>query len=151
MDDPFLDLTEFCIVDGPLDLKEPAFSFAENYDEVYTPEEIARAILAVPGVRLLRPADPGWYDWSARWEEGGRYIVVEQILVCPIDPDFRPAVTTAWGGSRLRIHCQLTDLLGFWKQIRLALPRVWLHDPRDCRLYSRESFAQEYSCPRPCD
>lgn len=48
-----LDLNEYSLVWGPLVLPEPAFSFDDDWiSEVYTPQEIADSILAVPGAKI---------------------------------------------------------------------------------------------------
>ncbi len=47
MSDSLIKLTEFSLVGGPIDLPDPAYSFDDNWkSEIYTPIEIADAILA---------------------------------------------------------------------------------------------------------
>jgi hypothetical protein len=144
--DRLLNLTEFCLVWGPLDLPEPAYSFADDWvSQIYTPEEIAETILTVPGVRLTNPATPRWQGWAARWQEANRYIDFT-IIPWEIDPDneLRPGVALAWGGSMFEMHCLLSDVLFVWQRIRQRCPAVWLHDT-DCRMYSPESFAKKFA------
>jgi hypothetical protein len=146
MADPLLNLVDFSLVWGPLKLPEPAYSFAQIGDEqLYTPDEIAQAILAVPGVRLTRPAIPDWRDWAARWQEAVRSIEFD-IAACPIGPcnDARPGLSLAWGGSKFEMHCLLSDVLRVWRCIQDRCPAVWLHDSGDCQMYSPESFARKF-------
>jgi hypothetical protein len=137
-----LDLCDFAFVIGPRELSEPAFSFDMDRTEVYTPEEIADAILAAPGFELVHSASPTWSDWKARWQDADRFIELD-MLACPIDPDYRPGIAVAWGGSCLTANCLLGDLLELWVAIRAKCPGVWLHGG-DCRLYSPESFATAF-------
>ncbi|MEZ6139558.1 MAG: hypothetical protein R3B84_03210 [Zavarzinella sp.] len=59
MADPLLDLTEFSLVWGPYELPNQAYSYADDWESyIYTPEEIAKAILSVPGSRLTRIVIP---------------------------------------------------------------------------------------------
>lgn len=112
MIDRLLNLTEFCVVWGPLDLPEPAYSFADDWvSQIYTQEEIAEAILTVPGARLTNPATPRWQAWAARWQETNRHIDFD-IIPWEIDPEneLRPAVAIAWGGSKFEMHCLLSDV-----------------------------------------
>jgi hypothetical protein len=143
--DPLLDLTEFSLVWGPLELPEPAYSFADDWEsQVYTPDEIADAILSVPGVRLSRAPTPGWEQWAAEWAEDGRHIEFD-LIACEFEPDneLRPGISLAWGGSKFEMHCLLSDVLKVWRGIQQRCPAVWLHNT-DCRMYSPESFAREY-------
>ena len=51
MPDELLDLTEFTLISGPIELPDRAVSFDDNWKtEIYTPDEIANAILSVPDV-----------------------------------------------------------------------------------------------------
>jgi hypothetical protein len=143
--DPFLDLTDFSLVWGPLELPEPAYSFADDWEsQFYTPDEIADAILCVPGVRLKHAATPGWERWAAAWAEGPRYIEFD-MMACDFDPDndVRPGISVAWGGSNFEMHCLLSDVLRVWRGIQQRCPAVWLHNS-DCRMYSPELFEKEY-------
>ncbi len=77
-----LDLTEFSLVWGPLDLPDNAYSFADDWvSQIYAPDEVADAILSVPGVRLIHAAVPRWEDWAARWEGAGGHIDVDMTGV----------------------------------------------------------------------
>jgi len=140
--DEALDLSELDFVFGPRELPERAFRFAVEQVEVYSPDEFAVAVLSAPGVHLAQSAVPTWSDWRARWEQGDRFIELD-MLPCPIDPEYRPGVAVAWGGSRLRANCLLGDVLDLWAAIRSKCPGVWLHGT-DCRLYSPESFAAKF-------
>ena len=85
--DPLLHLTEVSLVSGPLELPKPAYSFADDWElQLYTPDEIAEAILAVPGVSLKHRPAPTWESWAAAWREADRYIDFD-LVACDIDPD----------------------------------------------------------------
>lgn len=106
MADRLLELTDFSLVWGPLELPEPAYSFADDWTpQVYTPNEIADAMLSVPGVRLKHPAIPGWERWAAEWAESGRNIQFDMIdCDFEADNDMRPGISLTWGGSKFEMH-----------------------------------------------
>ncbi|QDU43610.1 hypothetical protein Mal52_20860 [Symmachiella dynata] len=146
MSDSLIKLTEFSLVGGPIDLPDPAYSFDDNWkSEIYTPKEIADAILAVSQVRLVHDAKPAWSAWVARWESGDHHIEFD-ITDCPFDPDneIRPGITSYWGGSKFETHCTMLELLNVWRGIQKRCPGVWLHNT-DCRMYSPESFQKTFS------
>lgn len=145
MADPLLDLTEFSLVWGPLRLPESAHSFADDWEsQIYTPDEIADAILSVPGTRLIHPATQGWECWSAEWREEGRHIDFD-IMACEFDPDnaLRRGISLVWGDSKFEMHCLLSDVLKVWSGIQQRCPAAWLHNT-DCLMYSPVSFAREF-------
>lgn len=123
------------LVPGPLTLVEPAISFDTHEIVQYSPDRVAQTILSFPGVHLLKPASPSWWDWKARCEADEGYIEVCMTLF-----DTEPAV---WGGSDLKINCSPKFLFDFWTHVRSVCPAGWLHDT-ECRLYSPESFSKHY-------
>lgn len=136
-----LRLTELTLVWGPLDLPDDAVSFADDWEWIiYTPEEMATALLSVTGVRLLHDSTPSWNEWRAQWRHMDRTIDFD-INACELDPEFggRPGTSEYWGGSMFRTHCLLDDLLDVWEGIRKTCPAAWLHDT-DCRMYNPKSF-----------
>jgi hypothetical protein len=73
---PIIDSAEsWLFVPAPPDLKEPSHSFDSYAVPLYSPEMMATAILAAPGMRIDRRA-PSWEDWQARWEESGHFIEI---------------------------------------------------------------------------
>lgn len=124
-------------------LPEPAYSFADNWTSIlYTPDEIKSAIISVRGMHVC-PQPNRLGNWEACWREGERYIAID-VLECDIDADneSRPGINVYWGGSLLRTHCFLADILFVWNSIRRICPAVWMHNT-DCRLYSPASFTRE--------
>jgi hypothetical protein len=139
-----LKLTELSLVGGPLDLPDYAVSFADDWQGViYTPQEIANAILSVPGVNLLHDSSPSWNDWKAQWLCRDRTIDFD-ISAFSIDPQFgsRPGTGEYWGGSMFLTSCLLRDVLDVWRSIQRICPAVWLHDT-ECRMYNPRSFVTE--------
>ena len=138
-----LDLSEYSLVWGPIELPQPAYSYADDWDaEIYTPEEIANAILAVPGTSLIHDQTPDWTKWCAEWRNDNHTIRFS-ILACPFDPDNfqRPGISEYWGGSFMDADCTLVEFLSVWRCIQRACPGVWLHDT-DSQMYTPDSFAR---------
>jgi hypothetical protein len=146
MEERYLDLTELSFVAAPANLPERFSSVALNDSELYPPEVIAEAFLAVPGTGLLHPAEPGWDEWRARWQEGSRYIEVD-MMACQVEPELCGGYSLLWGGSGIKMHCLLSDLLAFWQRVRSRCPGVWLHDTETV-MWSPETFAQEVAAFR---
>ena len=96
----------------------------------YPPESIAAAILAYPGMQLVHPGTPSWWDWRANWENGGRRIELN-ITLFETEPP-------AWGGSDLTVFCGAQEILDLWMHLRTSHPAIWLH--HDCNIYTPESF-----------
>lgn len=140
MTERYLDLTELAFVAGPLVLPDGFSSVALHETEDYPPESIAGAILAVPGVALVHAATPSWDQWRACWNSGQRYIELD-LLTCEMDPAVC-SYSLLWGGSSVKTHCLLADLLAFWESVRSLCPAVWLHDTETV-MWSPETFACE--------
>jgi hypothetical protein len=127
-----LDLKDWSLVPGP-HVHAPSSSVDLHEVTLYAPELVAEAILAFPGMKLLRRADPTWWEWSARWEQSGRWIEVGITLF-----DTEPP---AWGGSGLAGICELADVLDLWMAVRSRAPASWMHNT-NCEIHSPESFKQ---------
>ena len=139
-----LRLTELRLVWGPLDLLDDAVSFADDWEWIiYTPEEMAEAILSVEGVSLLHDSNPSWNKWRAQWRRMEHTIDFD-IAACELDPDFggRSGVSEYWGGSMFRTNCMLEDIMDVWLGIQKTCPAVWLHDT-DCRMYNPRTFMSD--------
>jgi hypothetical protein len=127
-----ISLTDWSLTPGPLSDPPPS-SVALRDIEQYPPEVVAEAILAFDGMRLKRPAEPTWWDWLARWDQGERWIEVGFTLF-----DIEPP---AWGGSGLEGQCELADMLGLLAVVRQRVPACWMHNTL-CEIHSPESFAR---------
>ncbi|QDT99240.1 hypothetical protein [Gimesia aquarii] len=141
MSEQLPNLPELYLVDGPLQLPDLAYSFADDWKtEIYTAKEIGDAILSVPGVKLIHDASPNWDSWVARWEKGGHFIEFD-ITECEFDPEneLRPGLSEHWGGSKFKNHCTVDEILFVWRLIQKKCPGVWLHDT-DCRMYNLTIF-----------
>jgi hypothetical protein len=130
----FFVTTEWSLIPGPSQFDEPFYSTAIADIVEYSPEQVARTILAVPGVKLRHAPVPTWWEWEAAWEHGSERIEIGMSL---FDMEGSP-----WGGSPLRTSCTADALLALWLGIRSSLDAVWLHGP-DCRVYTPASFAAE--------
>ncbi|MFK7778195.1 MAG: hypothetical protein QM501_08750 [Gimesia sp.] len=150
MSEQLLDLTELCLVHGPIKMPDLAHSFDVKWKtEIYTASEIGDAILTVPGVRLIHDASPDWNSWVARWQNGSHFIEFD-IADCEIDPDNeqQPGLSTYWGGSKFETHCTVDEILFVWLAIQNKCPGTWLHDT-DCRLYNLKTFSETFGSPNP--
>lgn len=141
MDPTMLQLTELTLVWGPLELPDRAFSFDDNRESViYTAEEIAKAILAVPQTRLVHEASPDWSHWQAQWSCEERTIDFD-IMPWELGPEDggRTGVLQHWGGSGFLTNCLVEDVIEVWTAIQTRCPAVWLHDT-ECCMYNQDSF-----------
>jgi hypothetical protein len=133
--DELIDVKGLAFIPGPADIEQPLYSF-EVYDEIvgHAPDEVAAALLAIPGMRRTNSAEPASWEWKARWEIGARYLDLDFTLMEPDDG-------VIWGGSNLQGRCRQSDLMHIWSALRQRFEGVWLHDA-ECRLYTPESFVQ---------
>jgi hypothetical protein len=88
-------------------------------------------------MRRFNSAEPASGEWTARWEEAGRYLELDFTLMEPDDG-------IVWGGSNLRGRCRQSDLMNLWSALRKRFEGIWLHDG-ECRLYTPDGFAQRKS------
>jgi hypothetical protein len=130
MSETLIEWRGFALVPGPVEIDQPLYSFEVDDDIVlHLPEEVALALLAIPGMRRTNAAEPASGNWTARWEEGERYLDLDFTLMESNEGEF------FWGGSNLRGRCTRADLLGCWSALNKRFEGVWLHGP-DCRLYT---------------
>jgi hypothetical protein len=115
----------------------PCSSVAVDHSELYPPEQVADAILSVPGMRSLEPNEPNWESWLARWEQGLRWMEIS--LNALENGDTR---NLAWESSDFRLHCTLDDFLFVWRTVRLKVRAFWVHDT-DTEMWSPDAFEQE--------
>jgi hypothetical protein len=130
-------LTGWRLLIGPPDLSEPTPSWAVYFLPRYEPDEVAAAILAVPGCSLVSPAEPDWEHWAARWEVDGRMIGFGRPEVLEFDTDTTPG----WAGCDLEAECWVGDVLAVWEAIHRRFPGIWLYN-RDSWYQTRESFIE---------
>ena len=80
MNRPLLQLTELCLVWGPLELPDDAVSFDDDWDSViYTQAEIAEAILCVPNTILVHDGSPNWSAWRAEWKRDTHRLILINV------------------------------------------------------------------------
>ncbi len=97
----------------------------------YPAELIAASLLAFPGMRLLNPATPSWWEWRCRWESGQDFIEVEMTLF--------EANIPIWGGSPILADCTTGALVDLCSHIQSQHQGIWLHDD-NCVMHSLDSF-----------
>jgi hypothetical protein len=128
-------------VPAPADLDEPAH--VRELDDVpfYASDDVAEAILAIPGMRLVDGAEHAWTAWKARWEAD------EQFIEIRLSASFRGTGVAGdvapWEDSPILACCTPSQLLTVWKTVRARCPGVWLADSND-RLWSPRSFAERF-------
>ncbi len=102
----------------------------------YTPEEIADAILSIPGVRFTGERTD-WGKWKAEVS------LPSDVFAVNITLFERTSHSSLWGGSEVAACSQPSSLLWFWRQLRRTHPRVWLHSS-ECKIYNPSDFGREY-------
>jgi hypothetical protein len=126
----------FALVPGPPEIDQPLYSFeVEDEIDYHDPNEVATALLAIPGMHRIGSSDPLSGEWAARWRDGDRYLDFDMRWMEPEDG------RRVWGGSQLEGWATEADLLRIWAALSERFEGVWLHGP-DCRLYTPEGFAQ---------
>jgi hypothetical protein len=126
--------SNWAFVPGPLDDSAPMSSLDLKQQVQYTPQEIATAILAYPGMKLVNGNHPRWWDWKARWSDEEDFVELNVTLMGWSDE--------LWGGSEINANCSLESLVAIWKHLKAEHPGIWLHDP-DCRMHTEASFLRE--------
>ena len=122
---------QWSFIPGPAELAQPMNSQDLQDIEEISPAAIADSVLSFPGVRLLHPATPSWWQWRARWESGSDFIEVGMTLF--------EDEALSWGGSSITADCSLDDIEKFWSHLRSRHRGVWLHDP-DCIIHTHDSL-----------
>lgn len=125
-------LERWSIVPGPPTIHPPFLSIELDAIEQYPPDVVEAAVLRIPGVHLIHPANPDWWSWVARWSAGDRHIDLAMTLF-----DWQ---SLAWGGFKLAGTASAAALLDLYSQMRAALPATWLHNDATT-LHSAQSFA----------
>jgi hypothetical protein len=135
MEEPLTDINGLALVPGPIAIEQPLYSF-QVYDPIigYPPEEIAAALLSIPGMRRANSGKIATGKWKARWKQEDRYLELDFTLM-------EPDEGVVWGGSHLQGRCRKSDVVNIWLALREQFEGVWLHDAK-CRLWTPESFAQ---------
>jgi len=127
----FQTLGQWSFIPGPAVLAHPMNSQDLQDIEEISPTEIAESFLSFPGVRLLQPRTPSWWEWRARWESGSAFIEIGMTLF-----EDEPQ---SWGGSPITVDCSLDDIEGLWSHLQSRHRGVWLHDP-DCIIHTHDSL-----------
>ena len=122
---------QWSLIPGPAELAQPMNSQDLQDIEVFSPTAIAESFLSFPGVQLLHPPTPSWWEWRARWESGGDFIEVGMTL---FEDDAQ-----SWGGSPISADCSLDDIEALWSHLQTRHRGVWLHDP-DCIIHTHDSL-----------
>ena len=99
--------------------------------EMHPPKAIAESFLGFPGMRLLHPSTPSWWEWRARWESGPDFIEVGMTLF--------EDEAQSWGGSPISADCSLDAIVALWLHLQSRHCGVWLHDP-DCIMHTHDSL-----------
>lgn len=126
---------DWAFIPGP-ETDPPGNSLELHEIVEYAPERIAEVFLSYPGMRLVHPPEPTWWEWKARWEEQDRFIELEMSL-------FETEPVT-WGGSGIRAHCTVQDVLKLWQAVKERCPAVWLHNS-ECAIHTPESFERLFA------
>jgi hypothetical protein len=124
-------LQGWALVPGPAEMDRPGSSLDLHDLILHRPDAIAESILAFPGTRLLHAAEPSWWEWRARWQDGPRHIEMDMTL-------FENG-EERWGGSALEADCTAGDVLALWSFLQSRHAGIRLHDP-DCDLHTHRSF-----------
>lgn len=131
-----IDFCGWAFIPGPRRFREPLYSTRMDELAEYSPDAVAQALISITKMRLVRPADPTWWDWKACWEDDGGILELGMTLCEPDD------ARVCWGGSGIDGRCPAVGLLRLWEAIRAKLDAVWLRSP-DCRVYTPRSFRRE--------
>jgi hypothetical protein len=122
---------QWALIPGPMQLTQPMNSQDLQDIALYPAEAISASFLAFPGMRLLNPSIPSWWEWRCRWESGRDFIEVGMTL-------FEQNIPT-WGGSPISADCTIGALEELWSHIQSRHQGVWLHDD-NCIMHTHDSF-----------
>ena len=123
------------LIPGPVALAEPMNSQDLQDIKTYSPALIAESFLGFPGMRLLHPPSPSWWEWQAQWESGADFIEVGMTLF-EEEPE-------SWGGSPVIADCSLDAIEALWSHLTSRHAGVWLHDPH-CTIHTQGSLREMF-------
>src|SRR5262245_26450250 len=111
-------VADWSFIPGP-ELDPPGDSLHLQDVTEYPPQDIAAAILSIPGMRIQNPGEPTWWEWSARWQDGDEVIDVGMSLlngeeVLDVGASLLETEPVSWGGSSLQGACSAQRLLSLW-------------------------------------
>jgi hypothetical protein len=127
-------LDKWGIVPGPPSIRPPFHSTELDDAADYSVEEVAAALLRIPGVRLIHDRQPDWLQWRARCDFGSSFIDVEMTTWDASDGQ------KGWGGSPVSGSGGPEDLALLYARLHEVLPCAWLHND-DCELHTASSFS----------
>ena len=122
----------WALVPGPTNLDGIGNSQDSHDLTMIPPERVIDALLAIPGVECIHPAEPDWWSWRA--------LYVGERDGCEIDCTLF-VEPPAWGGSELDGIEDPRTLLDIWRA--LDIPGVYAHNG-DCELFSQQAFVERY-------
>ena len=127
------DIDDWSIVPGGPSIHPPFKSISLHGITDYQLADVAGAILAIPGSRLLHDSDPDWWEWHAQWTFDGAIIDVKMSTM-------EGPEGVIWGGSGLSGLAEPAHLGVFYRRVHDVLPCAWLHNS-DCDLHTSQSFS----------
>ena len=126
-------IEQWSIVPGGTSIRPPYHSTDLDAAVSYSLEDVAAAILCIPGVERVRGPGPDWSSWRARWRSGNAVIDVEMTTWDAPDGGL------GWGGSSVSGSADSSALARFYSQLHHLLPCTWLHND-NCELHTAETF-----------
>jgi hypothetical protein len=120
------------LIPGPEAFEEPLYSTLHHAIADYSPGAVAEALLRLPGVSLVHPAVPSWWQWRACWLGEGECLEFAMTL-------FEMGEEDLFGGFELEGACAPRSLLQLWRALRRDFPALWAHDP-GCRIWQPDSL-----------
>ena len=133
---PFQANLDWALIPGPVDQVRPMSSL-DIRDLVELPAAtVAESFLAFPGMRLVRPAEPDWWAWRARWESAAGFIALHFTLFDELGD--------IWGGSNIAADCPSSELVSLLYHMNQRHPGIWLHDP-DCGMHAWQHLSDTSS------
>lgn len=103
---------------------------------------IAATLLCFPQVELTHGAEPSWLQWRARWRDGENELDFSLSHLGPGSHE------NLWGGSELKGHCTIGQVLALWVHLLSRHQGVWLHNS-ECEMETPQSFLQIYALADP--
>src|SRR5262249_53664382 len=97
---------QWSLIPGPRRLARPMDSQDMQDVQLYPVVVIADTLLTFPGMRLLTPKEPSWWEWRARWESDHDFIELGMTLFDDKVPN--------WGGSPITADCTPNAIDALW-------------------------------------